>query len=205
MKFKLEILAFAIVIAPLAPIAGLLGFWCISYAILPEKWIPIFTISGFILGLMADVFLLKLLLPRAHKLSPGFWMVVFVFYTAGMFGFFMGVPVFNALLAVPAGFVVGARLVSENADRTRVDKMTRNVIWFTTGMLLLVCMASAFFALTSSSTSRDLQGMLGLGFEVTQTMIVGLIVIGGVLLLAFNAALTSASVRLAHTFLTHKK
>jgi hypothetical protein len=134
-----------------------------------------------------------------------FWMIIFLFYTVGVFGFFMGLPVFNALLAVPAGWVIGARLASENADMAQVRKMTRGAIWFTTGILFLVCAASAFFALVSSSTPSDLQGMLGLGFEVTQAMIVGLIVIGGVLILAFNAALTAASVRFTHSFLTREK
>jgi len=30
-----------------------------------------------------------------------------LFYSVGMFGFFMGVPVFNVILAVPAGVFVG--------------------------------------------------------------------------------------------------
>jgi hypothetical protein len=202
MKSKLEKIAFAIVIAPLAPIAGLLGFWWTSYLFSPEEWIPFFAISGLLLGLVADVFLLKQLLTRVNKLSLGFWAAVFLFYSVGMFGFFMGVPVFHALLAIPAGFVIGARLASENADRIHVQKTTREITLFTTGVLLLVCIASAFFALASSSTPDDLQGMLRLNFEVTQTMVIGLIVIGGILLLVFNAALTAISVRLTHSFLT---
>jgi hypothetical protein len=205
MKSKLEKFALVVVIAPLAPIAGFLGFWWTSYAFLPEKWIPLFTISGLLLGLLADIFILKYLLPRANKLPMTFWMVVFVFYTVGLFGFFMGVPVFNALLAVPAGWIMGAKLVHENADQPQVRKMTREATWFTTGILFLVCVASAFFALASPSTPSDLRGMLGLNFEVTQAMIIGLIAVGGILLLVCNAALTVISVRLTHSFLTHGK
>ena len=204
MKSKLEKIARGIILAPLAPIAGLLGFWWTGYAVLPEKWIPLFTIAGFLLGLLADIFILKYLLSRAGKMPVIFWMVVFVFYTIGIFGFFMGVPIFNALLSVPAGFVIGARLASENADRIQVRKMMRDTALFTTGILFLVCIASAFFALTSPSTPNDLRGMLGLKFEVTQSMVIGLIVIGGILLLAFNAILTAASIRLTHLRLTHK-
>jgi hypothetical protein len=204
MKSRLEKIVFAVVIAPLAPIAGGLGFWWTSYDLLPEKWIPFLAISGFLLGLMADGFLLKQLLPRTNKLSLGFWAVVFLFYSVGMFGFFMGVPVFNALLAIPAGFVVGARLASEKAERAQVRKLTQAATWFTTGILFLVCIASAFFALISPSTPHDLQGMLGLGFEVTQTLVNGLIVIGGILLLSFNVALTATSIHLTHSFLTHR-
>jgi hypothetical protein len=205
MKSKLKKFALVIIIAPLAPVAGLLGFWWTSYALLPEKWIPLFTIGGFLLGLLADIFILKQLIPRADKMPTIFWMVIFLFYTVGVFGFFMGVPVFNALLAIPAGFVVGARLAAENADRTRVRKAARGATWFTTGILFLVCAASAFIALVSPSTPNDLRGMLGLGFDVTQAMVIGLIVVGGILLLAFNAVLTAASIRLTHSFLTREK
>jgi hypothetical protein len=201
MKSKLEKFAFVIILAPLAPIAGFLGFWWISYLILPEKSIPLFTISGFLLGLLADIFILKYLLSRTGKMPLVFWMVIFVFYSVGVFGFCMGVPVLNALLAVPAGWVIGARLASENANRIRVRKITRGAAWFTSGILFVVCAASAFFALSSPSTPSDLRGMLGLGFEVTQAMIISLIVVGGILLLTVNAALTAASIHLTHTFL----
>ena len=205
MKSKLEKFALVILLAPLAPVAGLLGFWWTSYILLSEKWIPLFTIAGVLLGLLADIILLKRLIPRAYKMPITFWMVIFVFYSVGMFGFFMGLPVFNALLAVPAGFVIGARLASANADIAQVKKMIWGATWFTTGILFLVCAASAFFALSSPSTPDDLQGMLSLNFEVTQPMVIGLIVVGGILLLAFNAALTAASVRFTHSFLAREK
>jgi hypothetical protein len=126
---------------------------------------------------------------------------VFLFYTIGIFGFFMGVPVFNAALAIPVGFVVGGKLASENADKPRVRRAARGAAWFTSGTLAFVCAASAFFALVSSSTASDLRGMLGLGFEVSQGMIIGLILVGGVALLVISWGLTVASVRLTRSFL----
>jgi hypothetical protein len=76
--------------------------------------------------------------------------------------------------------------------------------WFTTGVLVLVCIASAFIALASPSTAADLRGMLGLGFEVTQGMIIGLILIGGPALLAGCWVLSVASVRYTCMLLQRK-
>jgi hypothetical protein len=204
MNPKLERFLFGLILAPLAPIAGFLSAWWASFSLLPERWIPVGAIAGFLLGVLADIFMLKKLIDRAYQLQAVFWAVVFLFYTVGIFGFFMGVPVFNALLALPAGFVAAAKMAQQKAvDPGRVRQAARRTAWFTTGVLFFVCAASAFIALLSSSTTSDLRGMLRLGFEVTQGMIIGLIFIGGLTLLAVNWVLTLVSLHLSYKFLQH--
>jgi hypothetical protein len=198
---KLERFFFGLIIAPLAPLVGFLLAWWLSYSLLPERWIPLVTISGLCLGILADILLLGKLLRRVHRLTPVFWAAAFLFYSVGLFGMFMGVPVFNALLAVPAGFIVAAKTVRQKADLRQVRQAGGRAAWFTTGILFTICAASAFIALASTSTASDLRGMLGLGFEVTQTMIIGLIVAGGLGLLVVNWLLTFGSSRLAYYFL----
>jgi hypothetical protein len=202
MHTKLEQFARGLILAPVLPLAGLLTFWWVAYAFLPETWIPFTGISGLLFGILADIFLLKKLLDR--RLGLMLWVAVFLFYSIGIFGFFMGVPVFNVALAIPAGFVVGSRLAEENADRLHLRKAAQHMAWFTSGVLALICAASAIIALASSSTASDLQGMLRLGFDVTQSMIVALILAGGMALLVLDWGLSVASVLGAYMFL-HRK
>ena len=202
MKMNLEHFALGLILAPLAPLAGLLSCWGAAYAWLPETWIPFAAITGLLIGVVVDIFMLKKLLER--RLSLFLWAVVFLFYSIGVFGFSMGVPVLNTALAIPAGFVIGGRLAADNADRMRVRKTAQRTAWFTTAVLALICAASALIALVSSSTASDLRGMLGLGFEVTQGMIIGLILVGGAGLLAAGWGLSVASVRLTFSFLQSK-
>ena len=204
MNPKLEHFVFGLILAPPAPLAGLLVGWWGSYALLPERWIPFGALSGLFLGILADIFMLKKLLDSAHQLGRILWVAVFLFYTIGVFGFFMGVPLFNAFLAIPAGFIVGAKLARQKADPQRIRQAAGQTARFTTGMLTLVCCASALLALLSKSTASDLQGLLGLGFEVTQAMIIGMIVIGGAALLAVSYGLTIISVHFSHKFLDPK-
>jgi hypothetical protein len=204
MKTKLERFALGMILAPLVPLALFMGGWWGAYKLLPENWIPFGALFGLLLGLLADVFLLKKLIDRACKLSIAFWVAVFLFYSIGVFGVCMGVPVFNAALAIPAGFVVGGKLASHGADKLQVRRAARHTAWFTTGVLAVICVASAFIALISKSTASDLRGMLGLGFEVTQGMIIGLILAGGAALLAVGWGLTVISVRFSHKFLQRK-
>jgi hypothetical protein len=202
MKTKIEQFALGLILAPLAPIAGLLAFWWGSYALAREGWIPYLTLSGLALGILADIFILKRMILRAYRLGTVFWTVVLLFYSVGTFGFFMGVPLFNAALAVPAGFVVGGKLARETVDVVRLRRVSLRTCILTTSLMAFICAASATVALISPSTPSDLRGMLGLGFDVTPTMIWGLILIGGMGLLAVNWVLTGLSVRLTHRFLS---
>ncbi len=113
---------------------------------------------------------------------------------------FMGVPVFNGLLALPAGVFVGRWLAHAGADVAWVQKTARWTAVFTTSTLGLVCVASASIALASQSTASDLQGMLGLSFQVTPAMIPGLILGGGVLIFALNWWLSVKAVERAYAF-----
>jgi hypothetical protein len=201
MKTKIEQFVLGLILAPLAPIACLLIFWWVSYAFMPERWIPYFGLSGLVLGILLDLFVLKRIIARAYKLGTIFWLAVLLFYSVGTLGFFMGVPVFNAALAVPVGFVVGGKLARETVDGVRVRRASLRTCILTTSLMTLVCAASAAFALISPSTPSDLRGMFGLGFEVTPFMIWGLILIGGVGLLAVNWVLTGLSVHITHRFL----
>lgn len=202
MTTKLERFSLGLMLAPAAPLAGLLGGWWSAYALLSERWIPFAMISGLLAGILGDVLLLKKVVERRPSFT--LWMTVYLFYSVCIFGFFMGVPVFNAALAVPAGIVIGIRLSVDNAGPQQVRKSARRTAGFTTGVLALICAASALIAITDPYTAGSLRGMLGLGFEVTQGMIIGLILIGGAGLLAAGWGLSVASVRLTYLFLQHK-
>lgn len=201
MKTKLERSIRALILAPLAPLALLLGGWWLAYFLLPEAWIFLGALFGLFLGLLLDIPLLKKWISRVDAPGIAFWAAVFLFYSVGLFGFFMGVPIFNLALALPAGFILGGRLASQRADEFRLRAASRRTSVFTTSVLAFVCAASAVIALADPYTEANLQGMLALPFDVTRGMVIGLILVGGASLLLFNWLLTSASVRFTYRFL----
>jgi len=201
MKTKLERSILGLILAPLMPLAFLLGGWWLAYVLLPEAWIFLGALFGLLLGLLLDFPLLKKWINDADMLGIPFWAVVFVFYSIGLFGFFMGVPVFNLVLALPAGFILGSRLASQHADEIKLRVVSRHVSKFTTFVLALICVASAMIALADPFTEANLQGMLALPFGVTRGMVIGLIAVGGVVLLLLNWLLTFASARFTYKIL----
>jgi hypothetical protein len=114
-----------------------------------------------------------------------------------------GVPIFNVGLAVPAGFFVGAYLVHQRAELQQVQKAARRSSMVTTFILALVCAASAIIALSDPYTAGNLEGMLGLRFPVTMPMIAGIILVGGVSILALQWWITRKSVELTYRYLVH--
>jgi hypothetical protein len=198
---KIEIFVLAVILGLIMPILGLLIGWWGAIPFLPEKMISSVALAGLILGLLADAVFLKRVVQKAHQMDIRIWAAIYLFYSLGVFGLFMGVPVFNVALAIPAGFVIGGRLVHEMVDGHRVRTTACRTCILTTVLIAFICAASAFIALASPSTPADLEGMLGLPFTVTPAMIWGIILVGGTGLLAVNWVLTALSFRFTYHFL----
>ena len=201
MHAKLEHLGIGLVLGPVAPLIGFLGMWWVTYSLLPEKWVPLGAISGLLFGVLVDFIFLKRRINIAHQLDIKLWGAIYLFYSICIFGFFMGVPVFNLGLTLPAGFIIGARLASQNAMPTRIKTVTRQTALFTTIVMFGICLASGLIALTDPYTAANLEGMLGLHFQLTQTMIIGIILVGGLILLILQWCLVNITIQKTFSFM----
>ena len=189
----------ALAIGALPPMVGLLAGWWGTFAFLPDGGVAIAGIAGFVAGLLLDVRYLGQWMRRAQDSPIWIWCAVYLIYSIGVFGFFMGVPAFNLLLAMPAGVLLGGRLARERAVGDQVMRSARGASAFTTAVLAAACAASAVLALNDPYTAANLEGMLRLGFHVTRPMVLGLILVGGSALLAAQWGLTASVVRWAHS------
>jgi hypothetical protein len=188
---KLEAPILASVLGAIPPIAGLLAGWWGSLPWKSDTWIPRCALTGLAIGLLIDALFLRRWFRRRYAISWLVWLGAFVFYSVGMFGFFMGMPAFNVTLALPAGLVVGGKLAASNCDSDCGRRIIRRACISTTVVLTAVCAASATIALLHPSTASELQHMLDLGFEVTSAHLVSLIIVGGGALLVLQWTLTA--------------
>lgn len=184
------------------PVIGcFLAGWWLSIPLVPEYRIVYWALAGVGLGILIDAVFLRRWIRRAYSMRLWVWGAIYLFYSVGMLGLFMGVPVFNVLLALPAGMFVGRSQARRGADPPEARKAIRSLAVFTTMTLGLICAASAVAAAASPSTASDLRGLLGLSVPVTPGMIRGLIVGGGGLLLIVNwwLSVKSAAVVYRHS------
>ena len=189
------------ILGAIFPILGFLAVWWGTLAFLPDRLPFLIASVGLLIGILVDVAYLRRWVGSAYSINLKIWMAVYLVYAIGVFGFFMGVPVFNVILAVPAGLFIGSKLARQTADHDEVRRMNRNTCVFTTGVLAAVCVISAVIALVDPYTSLDLQRMLGLQFEVTRLMLAGVIAIGGIALLLLQWGITGKVIHLTYALM----
>lgn len=197
---RIEIGALGLTIGSIPIIGGFLAGWWLSIPFVPESQIFLWAMLGLGFGGLIDVVFLRSWLRRAYSIAPLVWISIYLFYSVCFFGFFMGVPIFNMVLSVPAGFFVGARLARSGVTLLLVQKTALRLSMFTTSVLTLACVASAYLALADPHTGANLEGMLGLSFPVTVPMIIGLILVGGFLILAIQWRFTNKSVEWTYRY-----
>jgi hypothetical protein len=200
----LERISMGLTIGAIPPIIGLLAGWWGTFAVLPERGVMIAALCGLAAGLVADAVFLRRAMTRADVAPWWLWAGIYIFYAIGGFGFLMGVPMLIPLLGLPAGALIGGRLAREAATENQVRRAAHLASAFTTAVLVIACIASATIALTDPYTAGSLEGMLGLPFEVTTPMIVGLILVGGTALAVVQWLLTSTVVRWSHARLSRE-
>lgn len=162
----------------------------IGFYVFKEHGMPYLFAAGLIAGIIADLFLLKRLLANLFDLQylllAGFYILCNIF----IYGTFMGFPVFNLAMGLVAGYYTGRRITVKNIVPPQKEKLIRNVSLFSTLIMLMICISSAFIALREKTIGEELQGMLGLNFVPRKGLIIAGIIIGGSALIIIQYFIT---------------
>jgi hypothetical protein len=173
--------------------------WWGSYLFgLGDTYVKWGAIVGLLVGLFLDKIVLRGLVNNFYNLSLVVLFALYLSYSVGLLGFFMGVPVFNVFVGAAAGVYTGRKAKINGQDRRKFREALKKTAVLATVVLLAVCSFSTFVALVDSSTAANLQGMLHLGFEITRMMIWSLIVLGGLALLAVQLLLVYTAGKAAY-------
>lgn len=177
---KLESIFIGAIIGPVLPIfLFLIGWWSsLNFA---SDWIVLmFGLIGLGIGCIIDIIISRRI-SKAYWWKKGVLSMVYVFYSVCVFGFFMGVPIFNLAVGAFAGIFMGRRFFHLGVDRERLQKAATAFSLFSASIMALISLASAYFALKDiRDTALNLHGMLKLQFMPTDQMIIALIVVGGI-------------------------
>ncbi len=132
--------------------------WFVAWQWLDDWKVILAALCGAIIGLIVDAIFLSKWIANAYDWDLKIWMVIFLFYSMCIFGFFMGVPVVNLVLAVPAGLYMVFREAQRKMDLPVEQDWIRRTQKFTTVVFGLVCVSSAAIALYDPYTADNLEG-----------------------------------------------
>jgi len=198
---RLEMILYKIIFWGVLPTILFLAGWWSSIGLKDNQEIFSIALAGIGLGILIDVLVLKPWLRSLETLSNGILISVYVFYSIMVLGFFMGVPLFNVGLGILAGRFIARVGLYKGLTKVQMDKLIHSTARITTIILFGICLISAWIALKDPmDTAINLQGMFQLGFTVTESMVLGIVVFGGILLLIVQYILT---VRFAKYELKH--
>ncbi len=152
----------------------------------------VFAFSGVVVGLLINLVYLKRLIKTGFDLPVWFLICTYLFYNLVLFGFFMGVPVFNLIAGIVAAYYFGKRIVLKNIPVDGHTRISRQVSLFTASVMFLICAASAILATVGHGAGKELGPMFRLPVEVTETMVWEIILVGGFTLIVFQYFVTMA-------------
>ena len=180
----------------IAPVALMLtGWWGTFLAGGTDRSIAAMAFSGLVLGMALDATVLRRGLDSLFSIGDRRLLAVALFYSVGIYGFFMGLPVFNVLVGIVGGYVIARRAAYMDWSRERARRDARRVATVSTLILGALCCATAYLALGEPTLGAQLRGMFGLPFDVSRPTIYAIIVGGGAGLLAFQYGATILTAR----------
>jgi hypothetical protein len=150
----------------------------------------IYVAVGLLLGAVIDLKFLKGWIDRRYNLPLWTVAAIYIVYNVFVYGFFMGLPVFNVFLGLLAGYYFGHRICFNQVEPEKHSKLVNQVSQFTGLIMTLVCISSGFLALFDYGAAGMIRDVLGLDFEVTHAMMWGIVLIGGMLLILTTILLT---------------
>jgi hypothetical protein len=159
-----------------------------------ESNVLFYLAAGLLLGLFIDFKFLNSWIKKRYELPVWFILGIYVLYNIGLYGMFMGFPVFNTFLSVIAGYYYGKRILFRKIPSEKHNKLINRVSLVTGLIMLFICISSGFIALAGEGVGYDIQGMLGLRFVITKSMIWGITIIGGISLIILTIALTKIAI-----------
>ncbi len=189
--FRRKLFTVVLYKAPI-PLALFLLAWWFSH-LFTSGWLA-FLIGAlwFFIGLWLNS---ELVLPyQFYRIKKRFLVLIYLFFSIAMLGFFMGIPVFNLLLGVLAGNYLSIRVLYPYSSKTTIKKNLVQGAWFTALSLLGITLFAGIIAISDMENSLLLAQNL-LQTQLSKKLFLLLLTLGAVFLTLFQFVLTLFSAR----------
>ncbi|MGE5455955.1 MAG: hypothetical protein ACM3O4_02450 [Ignavibacteriales bacterium] len=158
-----------------------LTFWWSFYLI---KWNTFIGIMiGLLITIVLNIFLFRKIINDFYNINKFLLILIHLFLSICIFGFFMGVPVFNIIPGILGGIYIGRQASIKNENIKIFEHNLTSFNIYSSVVLIFICFCSAYIALLDKYTASNLEGMFNLNFSLTNSMLWTIIIFGGILLI----------------------
>jgi len=169
---------------------------CLIHIVLfEEKAIPMWVLSGPGVGILIDAVFLKRWIKKAYQLSNKVLAAIYIFYSVGVLGFCMGVPILNFGVGVIAGIYTARKLYYIKPGKEVCVQSIKKTAVFSAAVMMAMCCLTGSWALVGGMVGARFESSV-LSFTFTVPIIVGMVLTGGLLLCLLQYWLTSKAAKI---------
>ena len=163
---------------------------------LEEKGIGYWALGGLCVGLIIDVIFLKKWVRRAYQMNSKILAALYIFYSIGVLGFCMGIPILEFPLGVAAGAYAARKMYHTKAGPEEFERSVKKMSIFAAAVMVLICCLMALWAIAGEMIGYRFETPW-LSFTFTVPIFFAVVFTGGLALVLLQYWLTRISAKLA--------
>ena len=119
---------------------------------------------------------------------------IYIFYSIGVLGFCMGIPILEFPLGMAAGAYAARKIYHTNGGTEEFKRNVKRVSIFVAAVMVLICCLMALWAIAGQMIGADIQ-LPYLSFTLTLPLFFAVVITGGAILVLLQYWLTSISAK----------
>ncbi len=156
---------------------------------LEEKGIGYWALGGLCVGLIIDVMFVKSWVNRAYQMNSKILAALYIFYSIGVLGFCMGIPILEFPLGMAAGVYIARRMHFAGANEQTYRQAFKRMARFCASVMVLICCLITLWAIVGQMIGYRLETPL-LSFTFTVPIFFAVVFTGGAVLVLLQYWLT---------------
>ena len=162
---------------------------------LEEKGIAYWALGGLCVGLVIDLMFVKSWIKRAYQMNRKILAALYIFYSIGVLGFCMGIPILEFPLGMAAGAYAARKMYHTKAGHEEFERSVKKISIFAAAVMVLICCLIALWAIAGQMIGYRFK-TTWLSFTFTVPVFFAVVLTGGAMLVLLQYWLTNIAAKL---------
>lgn len=191
---KIESFIVGMVLGPVPVLFCFVSAWFTSAVLLDdENAVAVIALSGAAVGVVVDFLFLKRWVKKAYEINSKVLAAIYIFYSIGVFGFCMGIPILNFPVCMMAGIYTARKMYHIKAGREECDRNIKRTSMFTALVMVLICCLLTLWAIAGNMIGYEVE--FPVSFTLTAPLFWAVVFAGGAFLVLLQYWLTSTAAK----------